>query len=161
MSPGSVCSEIDSEIFKEPILSSKLLLPLGVSGGGVQRFVAALSTRLDGTARPLLTKIYRPRESSPGEEYARVIGGTPETSASDRDRKWDRAKGERVFGGCGGSGGRDNVIMTSSGGSGFPDMPSVVTRVVESTGSAGPERLGGAMAPSGGDRDMNLEKWFC
>ena len=83
------------------------------------------------------------------------MGGPPETSASDRDRRWDREKGERFPGGCGGSGASDNVIMTSSvsgsdSGFGFA-FPSVATRVVEPTTSADSTGLGGPIPDSGGD----------
>lgn len=53
------------------------------------------------------------------------MGGILGTSASERERKCDRANGERGRDDASGWGGRDKVIMTSSGRSGFGEVDSV------------------------------------
>jgi hypothetical protein len=78
------------------------------------------------------------------------MGGTFGTSARERERKCDRAKGERLRGVITGCGGSDKVIMTSSDRSIFPVDSVAVSRLVvdaagtesESTDSTG---LGGDM----------------
>jgi hypothetical protein len=119
-----------------------------------------------GAPRPL-TKIYLPRESSPGEEWARIMTGTPGSSASDRERKCERVKGWRLGDEAGGSGVSDKVIMTFlersglpvSSGAGDPEELDLL-EASDSTESMG---LGGSMMPSGRVRDASMvtQAVFC
>ena len=127
---SSSFSEIVSEMLSDPRRVSIWSSARIWTGEG--RFA---ESNVGGAPRPL--KIYLPRESSPGDEYARVMDCIPGIPTSDRERRCDRAIGDRVRGGGGGSGETDKVIMTSS----LPTRSDIISGLDESLESEWTERM--------------------
>jgi hypothetical protein len=141
---SSTCSAMVSEMVSDtkPVAASSAdLRGLDLLPGG--------SMGPDGF-QILATGTWRPRESSPGDEWARVIDWAPNEPASDRDLAWTRVEGERLRRGAAG----ENSSFAVSNNAALND--SVVFVVIETRGgpsSGWSESLGGEGGRDGCGRD--------